>query len=91
MKLLNRLLTDEVHKEVSTMVRHVQKEMKSDIFGIGEKFHAQHPYYWKTIENNWETLFPDVPIDIEVEVNVIHLGRSQVPAHLEKQYTPPTK
>jgi spore germination protein KC len=91
MKLLNRLLTDEVHKEVSTMVHHVQKEMKSDIFGIGEKIHAQHPYYWKTIENDWETLFPDVPIDIKVEVNVMHIGRSQVPVHLEKKDNPPTK
>ncbi|SEC79837.1 Ger(x)C family spore germination protein [Paenibacillus sp. GP183] len=91
MNLLNRLLKDEMHKEVSTMVSHVQKEMKSDIFGIGEKIHTQHPYYWKTIENDWETLFPDVPIAIEVEVNVIHLGRSQVPAHLEKKDMPPTK
>jgi spore germination protein KC len=89
--LVNRVVSDEVHKTVTAMVRHVQKEMKSDIFGIGESFHVQHPYLWKQIANDWGTIFPDVPIAIEVDVKTDGTGRTTVPAQLKKKDIPPPK
>jgi spore germination protein KC len=89
--LVNRVVSDEVHKTATAMVRHVQKEMKSDILGIGEKIHIQHPYLWKQIENDWETIFPDVPIAIEVDLKTDGTGRTTVPAQLKKTDIPPPK
>jgi spore germination protein KC len=91
MGLVDRMMTDEVHRMVSKLVHHVQKELNSDILGIGRKLHTQHPSLWKQLENDWENIFPDIPIAIEVDVKVDRIGRTQLPAQFLQKEIPPAQ
>ncbi len=50
------------------------KELRSDIFGFGDKFHRAHPQAWKRIEDRWAAIFPHVAVDIKAEFTVEHSG-----------------
>ncbi|UUZ79620.1 Ger(x)C family spore germination C-terminal domain-containing protein [Paenibacillus sp. P26] len=90
LELMNRLVEDDVRKTVTRMIQRAQKEMKADIFGIGGKIHVQHPYFWKKIERDWDTIFPRVPIAVEVKVTTDNTGRNRVPATLKEEEIPPS-
>jgi spore germination protein KC len=90
-ELVNRLLTEETRKMVSQLIKHVQKDFKVDIFGIGEKIHVQHPYFWRQVKDDWNQRFPDVPIAVEVKFEIDRIGRTQVPAQLEVKETSPAE
>jgi spore germination protein KC len=91
MELLNRTLTEELRRMVLQLIRHAQKELKVDIFGIGEKIHVQHPHLWQQVKGDWDRRFPDVPIAVEVDFEIDRTGRTQVPAQLEKKDISPAE
>jgi spore germination protein KC len=62
----------------------VQKEMKSDILGIGEEIHIEHPYFWKKSQDSWSDIFPNVPVTVEVKVRIEQMGKTQGRSYLRK-------
>ncbi|WP_151736014.1 Ger(x)C family spore germination protein [Paenibacillus tengchongensis] len=63
-----------LEEKVERVVAKVQKEFKSDIFGLGDTIHRRHPYRWKKLASDWETLFPEVELDIKVKLNITGTG-----------------
>ena len=55
-------------------VQKAQEDLKTDIFGFGELIHREDPDYWKTVKDNWNDAFPDIPVDIEVDVHILSTG-----------------
>lgn len=60
-------MNEYLEERVKEVVKKVQKDFKSDIFGLGDKLHQFHPYRWKKLAAEWETTFPDVELDIKVK------------------------
>lgn len=84
LKLVQKKLTDYVHNMVERTIAKSQKKYKSDIFGFGREFHIQHPYAWKKIQNEWNDLYPSVPVTVKTELVIERLERTQAPPHLRK-------
>ncbi|WNS45999.1 Ger(x)C family spore germination protein [Paenibacillus sp. MMS20-IR301] len=63
-----------LEEKVKRVVTKVQKEFKCDIFGLGDLIHRNHPYRWKKLAGDWETIFPEVPLDIKVKLNLTGTG-----------------
>jgi len=67
-------LKSHFEQDISDFVDKVQTELKSDIFGIGGKAHAQESKIWKEKEGYWSELFPELTINIEIELEIDSVG-----------------
>lgn len=57
--------------EVEQAIQKLQKDLKSDVIGLGEVVHRQHKKVWKrTLKENWEQIFPEVKVDVNVHVAI---------------------
>ena len=63
-----------LEEKITKVVTKVQKEFKCDIFGFGDTIHRRHPYKWKKLASEWETIFPDIDLDITVKLNLTGTG-----------------
>ncbi|WNS44069.1 Ger(x)C family spore germination protein [Paenibacillus sp. MMS20-IR301] len=73
-----------LHTKFIQMLNLVQKDLKTDIFGIGEDLHIEHPYVWKKIKDSWSELFPEIPVSIEVKVQIEQIGKTQGHSEIKK-------
>lgn len=58
---LTRQMLDSIHKA---------QELNSDIFGWGEMVYRSDPRLWKTLEPEWDQVFPAVQSDISVDFSL---------------------
>ena len=83
-KIAEQLFSEHLHAKIELLLAHVQKEMKSDILGIGEEIHIEHPYFWKKNQDSWSDIFPNVPVTVEVKVRIEQMGKTQGRSYLRK-------
>ena len=55
-------------------VQTAQQELKTDIFGFGERIHAKDPAYWKTVKDNWNDVFSNMTVTIHVTAEIVSTG-----------------
>lgn len=80
------VLDDKVLKEVENSVEKylktkiletvekLQKEFKVDLIGVNEYLSKFKPDIWAEVEGDWETLFPDIEIEIQVDAKIRRIG-----------------
>ncbi len=56
-----------------------QKELRSDLFQFAVEFRRYHPKLWKEQEKNWETIYPELDVEVKVDAHVIRTGKSTGP------------
>jgi spore germination protein KC len=61
-------------EEAENAIRKVQREYQSDIFGFGKIAHIQNPSRWKEIKGDWNNLFSNADVHVEVESTVKRTG-----------------
>lgn len=62
---------------VENLIKKVQKEFKSDIFGFGEMIKRNHPSVWEKIKDNWVDIFPNLDIKVNSEIIISGSGLSR--------------
>lgn len=67
---MNQYLKEQVEK----VVAKVQKEFKCDILELGDSVHRHHPYRWKKLASEWDTIFPEVDLNITVKLDLTGAG-----------------
>lgn len=78
-KDLEKLASEEVKPKVEAVIHKVQKELRTDIFGFGNLIHKQNDPLWKSLSENWDTLYPNLEVEVEVKVHIrgsAYLSRS---------------
>ncbi|MBP2650982.1 MAG: gerBC 2 [Firmicutes bacterium] len=74
-KLAEKQLADGIYSDIDAALIRGQKELKTDIFGFGFAFFRKYPELWREkYEEEWTEIFPEVPVNINVEVHVINTG-----------------
>ncbi|MDK2800599.1 MAG: spore germination protein [Clostridiales bacterium] len=71
---IEKALEKEIKGYITAAVKKAQKDLKSDIFGFGEKIHKADPEAWKVLKQNWNEEFVDLPVDIKVTAKIKGLG-----------------
>lgn len=79
MNKLAKLESEAIKKEVSSALAASQDRLKTDIFGFGSEIYRDNPKYWKTVENNWDNIFPNVNVKINVKCIVRRPGLTSQP------------
>ncbi|WP_405175516.1 Ger(x)C family spore germination protein [Paenibacillus sp. FSL H8-0261] len=74
------LLQKRVLEMVQTTVTKMQKELHTEAAGFGTSLHNQHPAVWRSVKDNWDETFSQIPITYEVNVNIEEYGASDTTA-----------
>ncbi len=56
-----------------------QKELRTDLFKFAVEFRRYYPHQWKKQEKNWETIYPELDVEVNVEAHVVRTGKSTGP------------
>jgi Ger(x)C family germination protein len=65
-----------VKKQIKNTVEKLQKQYKADALGFGETLKKRHNKLWKVLEKDWDAIYPEVPVSVQVSTKVRHLGRA---------------
>ena len=56
--------------ECGAVLQKVQKELQSDILGLGSLVHQRDAALWHRLEGQWDSIFPTVSIQVSCKVNI---------------------
>jgi spore germination protein KC len=69
-----RMIEAEEEKEIENILAGAiftaQKQYNSDIFGFGDVVHRTNHRVWESLRDNWDEIFPNMPVNIKVKVRV---------------------
>ncbi len=72
---LEIMLSNSVKSDIEAALNKCQKEYKSDVFGFGFKLFRENPKLWHAkYENEWDELYPELPVNIEVDSKITGTG-----------------
>lgn len=67
-------LADHTKKTMNATLKKLQKEYKADIVQFGLKTYRKYPKEWREIESDWENIFANATVNIDVNVIINHKG-----------------
>ncbi|MGG2106620.1 Ger(x)C family spore germination protein [Lysinibacillus pakistanensis] len=76
-KYINKKTEEIIKQQVENTIRTVQQNYQVDVFGFSEVLHRSDAKQWKKIKKDWDTIFPELPIKVEVHVDTQGLGTMQ--------------
>lgn len=72
---VEKKLAESIQADIEAALEKAQKELKSDIFGFGFALFRENPRLWRSdFEEDWDEIYPDIEIVINVETTVINSG-----------------
>ncbi|RKJ45764.1 Ger(x)C family spore germination protein, partial [Butyricicoccus sp. 1XD8-22] len=80
---LEEKTNEDIREKITQGVEKSQKRYKSDIFGFGEQIHKKAPDKWNEIKMNWKEMYPDIKVDINVNIKIRRVGTITNPFHNE--------
>ena len=80
---INSVTVKEMEKEINKVLKNditdaiakAQNEYRSDIFGFGEEVRRADRQYWKKHKYEWNDIFSEVPVHVEVKSNIRRTGK----------------
>lgn len=70
---LEKSLCKAIKRDVLQAIKTAQ-HYSSDVFGFGAAIHRRYPEYWRQIHNQWDEVYPEVEVEINVECKVYGTG-----------------
>lgn len=80
LKLLEKSCSNQVKRQIETVIKKAQEEYKVDIFGYGRLFYRKDPKEWKKIKNNWDDIFSQAEVKVDVTTKIVTTGLSNAPS-----------
>jgi len=71
---LEKKQNEMIEREIKTTLDKVQMELGSDILGFGSAYSKKYPQEWKSIKDDWDTIFPSVSYEVKVDAKLRRLG-----------------
>ena len=68
--LLEKDAEAKIKKDIEDLIEKAQKKYKSDFLGFGENIKRSMPSVWKSIEKEWNGIFPDIETRVEVDIRI---------------------
>lgn len=71
---LNKIWNRSLKRNLSELIKKIQTEYKSDIFGFGNLIYKNYPNKWKSLKNNWSNDLKNIKVNIHTNVEIIDAG-----------------
>ncbi|MCE3200011.1 Ger(x)C family spore germination protein [Paenibacillus sonchi] len=65
---------DEIRRMVLQSLSKLQKELRADVAGFGTKVKVNYPAYWDQVKDNWQDTFSEIPVNVQVKVQIERTG-----------------
>lgn len=79
LKKLEGEASDMIKANCAKLIKVMQSEYSADIFGFGAKTREKEPKLWRIIGNNWENVFEDSKVNINVRVEIKNTAMTSKP------------
>jgi len=63
-----------IKSEMESILRVMRKEPVTEALGIGMAVYREYPEYWREIEEDWDEIFKDLEINIDVDTEIKNIG-----------------
>ncbi len=73
-KNIESTLEKKLEKSMKRTIKKMQKDLNADLIGLGKHISQFHPKLWKTIENDYQAIFPHIEIVPDIEVQIRRRG-----------------
>lgn len=60
----------KLENSIQSIIKHVQAEYGSDIFGFGSLIHQKDPKLWKELSSDWERIFPALEVEVNAKIAI---------------------
>jgi len=70
LKNIKEKTESEIKYLINTTINKIKQNYHIDIFGFGNKIYQKNPNYFKSIENNWNEIFSNLDIVINVNTDI---------------------
>lgn len=67
---IKSMVVKELTTILETTVEKTQNELKSDVFGFGERIYKDHNSYWKKNKDNWDEKFSKMEYKIKTDIKI---------------------
>lgn len=71
---LQRIISKEVTNQIYKGVEKLRQTYRVDLLKLGDYLYKYEPKLWRKYEQNWEDVFPDVKINVNVHTTVKNVG-----------------
>jgi spore germination protein KC len=73
---VEELIAKQLKSKLEATISKVQTQYNSDIFGFGYEFFINHNKEWDSyLKNNWNNLFRDLTVNVNVTVKILNTGK----------------
>ncbi|GMA61661.1 Ger(x)C family spore germination protein [Alicyclobacillus fastidiosus] len=83
LSMVNKELNKAVMSYATACIDTAQKDLKADVFGLGEEIYRNNPRLWHEIGPRWDERFPDVKVYVHVHLNAMGPGTTGGPIRSE--------
>lgn len=59
-----------LEKDILRVINKIQNDFGLDVFGFGRIVKEKMPNLWKDIDGNWDEIFKDLKVNIDVDINI---------------------
>lgn len=74
LNVIMELAKEEIKNRINNLY-NLTKLTSSDIFQFGTYYYKFHPKKWKLIEDNWESIYKEIDLNINVNIEIHELGK----------------
>ena len=71
-KKMEKEAETDLKENIEQVIRKVQKEDRSDVFGFGQMIARKEPKLWRQLAPKWDELFPALGVKVECEVKIVN-------------------
>jgi spore germination protein KC len=70
---------NQISRQLIQVIQKAQNEYQSDIFTFGTLVQRKMPRVWKTVEPNWDKVFSDAKVEVNVDLEIIGSAKLSKP------------
>ncbi|RAV03473.1 Ger(x)C family spore germination protein [Paenibacillus sp. YN15] len=72
-EMLKELMKEAIQSDIQNVLAQA-RTLSADVFGFGEAIRRDYPKDWEAMKKNWDTMFPQIELDIRVDVKLRFSG-----------------
>lgn len=76
-KEIENAMDKKTEQRAKNAINKIQKEFETDVLGIDRYLRQFHPKLWKDVKEDWQEIFPNIDIDINMDIKIRRIGLSK--------------
>ncbi|AIS53413.1 spore germination protein GerLC [Thermoanaerobacter kivui] len=74
LNVMEKKTSERIKQMTKKAIDRFQKDLKVDMLGVGDYIEKHNPTLWEKVGKNWNDIFPDIEIKVDVSSHVRRIG-----------------